>query len=867
MRARSFLRQMLRESRGSRARLGFFVACLAVGVAAIVAVAGLSASLELGIRREARQLLAGDLALEARGPLPVAVDELLATRPAVEQVRIKEMVTVVAAPPSADGAPGRSQLVELKAVAGAYPFYGELEIEPLGDPEGRDLGAGDANAGELAGLLTGDRVVVAADLPSRLGIARRGPLLIGGVPFEITGLLLREPDRGADAFTLGPRVLISTAGLERTGLERFGSRISHRRLLKTPAETGSAELARLAEELRRLSPAGAGAFRVETYAEAQPALREGLAQVDRYLGLLALLSLLLGGVGVAQTTRSWLDGRTDSMAILRSLGFRPREVTGLYLGQTLALGLAGSACGAALGLAAQHAAPLLLGGLLPATLELRVWQPEPVLRGLALGTATAVIFSLSPLAAIRRVPPLRVLRREIEPLPPSRWGHAFTLLTLVAAIWLAAAVQSRSMLMGLQFTAGIAGVAALLALAALALVRMLSRLPRGRGGGSGRVWLRHGLASIARPGSGTVGAVVAVGLGVVLLLAVALVERTLRHELTPELEERAPTAFLVDIQPDQWPGVSALLGAEGATRVRSVPVVTARLVRLDGRDVRDLADDEGQSSDSRWALTREQRLTWMETLPQDNRIVAGALWSDPERAEVSVEEEFARELGVELGSELVFDVQGVELPLAVTSLRSVDWRTFDINFFLVVESTALAEAPHYRVATAKLPAGREQTIQDRLAASYPNVTLIEIGRLLARIREVLARLATGVQFLGAFTVLAGILILAGAISAATLKRSRELALLKTLGMTRKGVAAMLAVEFAALGLVAGGLGAAGGTLLARTVVTLGMELPWRFEAGPVALAVVASVVLTAITGVLASARALQSRPIEVLRSE
>jgi putative ABC transport system permease protein len=623
---------------------------------------------------------------------------------------------------------------------------------------------------------------------------------------------------------------------------------------------------------------------VETFAEAQPALRQGLRQVDRYLSLLALLSLLLGGVGVAQTTRSWLDGRTDSMAILRSLGFRPREVTGLYLGQTLALGFLGSAVGVALGIAVQRVVPLLLGDLLPATLELQVWQPGPSLRGLALGTGTALLFSLSPLAAIRRVPPLKVLRRDVEPLPASRWGRALTMSGLLVGVWAAAAAQARSALLGLQFAAGLALVTAILALGALALVKLVARLLAGlprqrtrridgsRPAGSslgGRVWLRHGIAAIARPGAGTVGAIVAVGLGVVLLLAVALVERTLRRELTPELELRAPTAFMIDIQPDQWQGVNALLATEGASRVQSVPVITARLLRIDGREVGELAEEEGRDGDARWALTREQRLTYMDALPEDNRILSGGpeLWSDPEVGEVSVEQDFARDLGVGVGSRLVFDIQGVELPLTITSVRSVDWRTFDINFFLVVEPEALAGAPNTRLATAKLPPEREQVVQDRLAAEFPNVTLIQIGKLLAQIREVLGRLARGVQFLGAFTVLAGIVILAGAISAATIRRSRELALLKTLGMTRRGVAAMLAVEFALLGLVAGALGTVGGVLLGRTVITVGMDLGWSFEPGPVGLAILASVVLTALTGVLASTRALQARPIEVLRSD
>jgi putative ABC transport system permease protein len=861
MQARAYLRQMARESRGSRARLIFFIVCLAVGVAAVVAVAGLTSSLELGIRREARQLLAADLAMRGRGPLPEEVDRLLAERPELEQARIKEMVSVVAAPPEANGLPGQSQVVELKAVAGDYPFYGELELDP---------------AGRLMDRLDAQSVAVAPDLPPRLGVSVGQKILIGGQPFRIAALVRNEPDRGADAFTLGPRVFLSAEGLARADLERFGSQVSHRRLLKTPSEWGNDELASLAEELRGYSPEGAGAFRVETYAEAQPALRQGLRQVDRYLSLLALMSLLLGGVGVAQTTRSWLDSRTDSMAILRSIGFRPIEVTGLYLGQTLVLGLVGSAVGVALGTAVQRVAPILLGDLLPATLELQIWQPGPALRGMALGTGIALIFSLSPLAAIRRVSPLRVLRRDVEPLPQGGWSRILTVVLLIAGVWLAATAQARSPLLGLLFTGGIFLVTVVLALGAVGLVKLtatlLARLPRGRGTWRGRVWVRYGIAAIARPGSGTVGAIVAVGLGVVLLLAVALVERTLRRELTPELELRAPTAFMIDVQPDQWQGVNALLDSEGASRVQSVPVVTARLLKLDGRNVRDIAESEERDGDARWALTREQRLTYVDRLPEDNRIVESSgegdeLWSDPEVGEISVELDFARDLGVEVGTELIFDIQGVELPLRVTSLRSVDWRTFDINFFLVAEPEALAGAPHTRLATAKLPPDTEQDIQNRLAAEFPNVTLIQIGKLLAQVREVLARLARGVQFLGAFTVLAGIAILAGAISAATLRRSRELALLKTLGMTRRGVAAMLAVEFGLLGLVSGGLGVVGGTVLARTVVRSGMDLGWSFEAGPVAVALLVSVLLTALTGVVASVRALQARPIEVLRSE
>ncbi len=843
MRSSHYLRQMLRESRGSRGRLAFFLACLAVGVAAVVAVAGLTTSVDAGIRREARQLLAADLSLEARRPLPPEAEAFLDARVDLERAQIKELVTMLTTP-GEGGQPGRSLLVELKAVSGPYPFYGDLELEPP------------LPLGELLG---GDSAIVAPDLLPRLGIAVGDSISIGGRGYKVTAAVRSEPDRGSGAFTLGPRVFVSMEGLARTELERFGSRVSHRTLIRLPED---ASLEELAARLRRLA-GDPPRFRVETYAEAQPALREGLRRVDRFLGLVALLSLLLGGVGVAQTTRAWLDGRTDAMAVLRSLGYRPREVFLLYQGQALALGCAGSLVGAALGLAAQRAIPALLGDLLPTTLELRLWQPAAVLRGLGLGLGTALLFSLSPLIAVRRVPPLRVLRKEVEPIPPSRWSRAATGLALVLGVWLAATAQARSALLGLQFTLGAGAAAALLGLASLALVWGAGRLPRRRG----RMWLRHGLAALGRPGAGTVGAVVALGMGVLLLLAVAQVQRTLSGELTPPEGRQIPSAFFLDIQPDQWPGVRELLLERGTTDLSSVPVVTARLRKIDRRPVGELAAEPGAGRDRRWALTREQRLTYLERLPEDNRIVAGALWSDPDRLEVSVEEEFAGELGVGLGGELEFDLQGVPVVLIVTSLRAVDWRTFDINFFLVVEPAALADAPGYRLATARLPEGREQEIQDALAARYPNVTLLDIRSVLEQVRGVLDRLAAGVQFIGAFTILAGIAILAGAVSAGALRRAREVALLKTLGMTRAGVASMFAVEYALVGLVAGGIGASGGLLLAWAVVTRGLQLAWAPDLAAALLAMAASVMLTAATGVLAAGPALQRKPAEVLRGE
>lgn len=886
MKPAHYLRYMILESRGSRGRLGFFVGCLAVGVAAVVAVAGLSEGLETAVGREARQLMAADLAIEGREPLPAEVEALLDSTLGAKRATLKEMPTVVAAT-SRDSkalAIGPSQLVELKSVDGAYPFYGELVLEPQRP---------------LSELLGEDRVLVAPDLLARLDLTVGDRLRIGSAEFEISGVVLSEPDRIGIALTMGPRVFVSGPGLVRADLERFGSRISYRTLIKLDDELGREELNALAEEIRTW-PGIENRYRVQTYAQAQPAVRRALRRVDRFLGLVALLSLLLGGVGVAQTTRAWLTGRMDSMAILRALGFRPNEVFLLYFGQTVALGLAGSLLGVAGGVGVLALTPVLTADLLPEGLGIGLWQPLSFLRGIGLGLGTALLFSFAPLAAIRRIPPLRVLRQDVEPIRQSRWARSLTVLILIAGVAATATIQAASVLYGLAFTAGVTLAAGILALAALGAMRLLGallgglldRLPGGLLGGllgrssadqlpSAPVWVRHGLAALTRPGAGTVGAVVSLGLGVLLLLGITLVQDGLSTRLSTTVGTGSPSAFLIDIQSSQWPGVQELLREAGAESINSAPVVTARLARIGDRDIDQLVESS-ENRGRRWALTREQRVTYLDKLAPDNKILdrasrspgspgsdelSGGLWSDPERWELSVEEGYAEDLGLEVGTDLTLDVQGFEIEFTVTSIRSVDWGTFDLNFFLVAEPEALEGAPQYRVATVRLPPGGEQAVQDKLAATYQNVTVLRVREMLEKVKTVLDRLALGVQFLGGFTVLAGLVILAGAVSANSIRRSREIALLKTLGMIPREIALMFTLEFALLGLLAGSVGAAGGVLLSRAVLTHGMDIAWTFRPLPVALAIGASIVLAAATAVLAGSRALSTRPLEVLRGD
>jgi putative ABC transport system permease protein len=797
-----------RESRGSAGRLTFFAACLSVGVAAVVSVAGLSRSLDSAIQTQARELLAADLTINSRRSIPAeaiaAVDAIRGARRS-EPPEMPSVVSVPVDDPAA--APGASLLCELKAVEPGYPFYGMVETEP---------------AGALDGIADEETILVGPELLSRLDLSIGSRLRVGDALFTIGGTISREPDRLGVSFTLGPRVMMSMEALRRTGLTGAGSRVLSRLLVRLPDGTTADQVRAAAIAIREVNP-NPELVRVETYAQAQPSLRDGLDRIEKFLGLVALLSLVIGGIGVAQAVRAWLAGRLDAIATLKALGVRPREVFGLYLGQTILLALVGSTIGALLGTLGARLAPSLVQELLAVEFEVG-WQPWAAARGIALGVGVAVLFGLRPLLEVLRVPPVRVMRVAADPLPVHRLVATCVSVVLVLGIGVAAAVQSASLLRGAQFAGAMVAATALLAGGVWLVVRLVGVAQRDRV----PPILRHGLAALARPGAGTLGAVVALGLGIMTVSGMYLFH------------------------------------------VESVEVVIGRLRSVAGVALKELVarSDSGEDpGHRRWVLTREQRLTSMVTLPEGNVVVEGSLWSEPNRAEVSIERDFADDLGASVGDTVVFDIQGVPLELYVSSIRTVEWQRFSLNFFLVVEPGVLEEAPRFRVASARLDDAVERQVQDRLAAAYPNVTLLRLREVLEKVVAILEQVGLGVRLLGSFSVLAGIAILAGSVSAGAVRRAREVALYKAIGMTRSQVAATLALEYALVGLVSGVIGAAGGVLLAWNISRFGFQIAWVWRPEVYLASVAAAVALTVIAGVGASLRALAVRPVAVLRWE
>lgn len=837
MRLPQALRMLWRETRSSPGRVVFFAACLALGVAAVVTVAGLSTALEATMRSRAREILAADVSVSARRALPADIEAKFSGL-GLQVTRLREMATLVAAPS------GRSQLVELKVVDGEYPFYGELTLEPTGS---------------LSARLGSESCAVAPELLARLGMQRGAALKIGAAEFTVDTVVVAEPDRMNFSLTLGPRVFLSGAGFERAELEKQGSSIRYIALGKAADGGRSARV--LAEDLRK-SEADAAYLNIQTYEDAQPVLRDGIKHTRRFLGLTALASLLVGGIGIAQTVRAWIAGRMDAIAVQKCLGMTSREILGLYAAQAALLALVGSALGAALGIGAEALVVTLFQDFAPGQ-HFELVQPAALLRGVALGLFVAMLFSLRPLFTTLAVPPARVLRRSAEPLETKRWTN-WTLTALVLSGALVAAwAQTESLTFAALFTASLLAIAGLLLAAAYGLVRLCARPGRERL----PLWLRHGIAALARPGAGTLSAILSLGMGVLVVLCIQLIHETLAHELGGELPRGAPTVFLVDVQPGQWQGVQDLLEREGATNVDSSPVVVARLARIDGRGIEEIARERSADPSAKWTLTREQRLTYGASLPKDNRLIAGTLWSDPARAEISLEQGFAENLGAKLGSILTFNVQGVEQELVVSSLREVEWRTFGLNFFLLVEPGVLEKAPQFRVAAARIAKLREDALQDELVREFPNVTVLRVREILEKLASVLQRVGVGVRLLGWSTVLSGAAILIGAISASAARRAREVALFKTLGLSRGSIARIYIVEHGLVGLVAAAIGAVGANALAFGVIHYGMELDWHFDPLTNAIALGASMSLAALAGLSASLRPLLVRPTEALRTE
>jgi putative ABC transport system permease protein len=847
---RFVLRMAAREVRASPRRLFLLTASVAVGVAALVAINSFTDNLRRSVQEQARALLGADLSVSSRSPLPLSAEALLDTlvREGAELSRVTSFGGM-AYVPRTDG----TRLVQVAAVDGAFPFYGEVRTEP---------------AAAYAELQGGRHVVVDPALLAALNARVGDSLALGEGRFRITGLVVSAPGNTGFRAALGPRIYIPARYLRDTQLLGFGARAEYEAFLKLPAAVSPEAIAdRVGPRLR------AERIRVRTVTEDQENLNQSLSRLTGYLGLVALIALLLGGVGVASAIVVFIRQRMESIAVLRCLGAGGGKVFAIYGTEAALMGLAGSLLGAAAGAALQAILPGLLAGLLPVDVRIALsWRA--VLLGIGMGMWVALVFALLPLLAVRRVPPLAVLRRpfEAERAPRDRWRWA-ALAALAASTVALAAIQVGSWRQGAIFAGAVGVTLLLLWAAAWALTRAARRwLPPGWP----YLW-RQGLSNLHRPSNQTATVVLAIGFGAFLLGTLLLVQSNLLRQMRLTGGPERPNLVLFDIQPDQRAEVERLLSEARLPSQAPVPIVPMRIASVKGTPVsRILGDTAGAGEDGppgAWAFRREYRSTYRDTLVGSERLVAGRWW-EGERARrdspvaISMETEVAGELGVTVGDTVVWDVQGVPMPSVVTSLRDVEWARFEPNFFVVFEPGALEDAPQTLLTLTRIGSPEARgAFQRRLAERLPNVTTLDLTALQETLEGLLQRIVMAIRFMALFTLATGAIVLVGALATSRFQRIREGALLRTLGATSGQLFRIVLAEYVALGLMAASVAAILASVAAWALARWLFEGQFVLPALPLAALTLGVVGLTVVVGLLNSRDVIRRRPLEVLRGE
>jgi putative ABC transport system permease protein len=833
-----------RELRAAPRRLFLLMGTVAVGVAALVAINSFTDNLRDSVRQQARALLGADLSLVSRQPFSRRVEALLDTLSrSSQQARVISFAGMAYVPRTAG-----TRLVQVAAVEGRYPFYGEIKTQPQ------------KAWGELQ---SGRNVVVDPSLLTALNARLGDTVALGEGRFVITGTIQSAPSEVGFRFAFGPRVYIPAAYLKETGLLGFGARVQYESFLKLSSGISAQQLADRYRTLLRPER-----VRLRTVADDQRNLNDVLSRLTGYLGLVALMALLLGGVGVASAVVVFVRQRSESIAVLRCLGATGGRIFAIYLVEAGMMGLAGSMAGALLGLAFQRFLPGLLAGLIPVDVMPAVsWSA--VALGIGMGLWVALTFTLLPLLSVRRISPLSALRRPYEPdRPPRDVWWVLAAVALAASVVLLAVRQVGSWRQGAIFAGGIAVALLLLWGASWALIQLVRRwLPAGWP----YVW-RQGLANLHRPANQTVTLVLAIGFGAFLLGTLFLVQHNLLRQLRLTGGPARPNLVLFDIQPDQLSAVEREIRDAGLPLTSATPIVPMRIRSVKGRPITRLLAGNPGSEDSRsnaWVFRREYRSTYRDSIVGSERVIAGkfpAQGSSP--AEISVEQDVAKELGVAVGDEIVWDVQGITLPSRVTSIREVDWARFEPNFFVVFAPGALEKAPQTQVLLTRIGSPAERgRFQRKLAERFSNVSTLDLSELQEALERLVDRVALAIRFMALFSLGVGALVLVGALATSRFQRIREGALLRTLGATRGQVFRVVLAEYLSLGLLASAvalaLAAAAGWALARFVFEGRFSLPLLPMTG-LTLSIVA---LTVLVGLANSRDVVRRTPLDVLREQ
>ncbi len=830
-----------RELRSGLAGFRIFFASLVLGVAAIAGTGSLSQAMLSGLAQQGRVLLGGDVAVELVHRAADAKERAFLT----SYGRVSQTVTMRAMA-YAGGADAARTLIDLKAADSAYPLYGAAGLSPT-----QSLRAALACRGGTCGA------VAEQPLLDRLNLKAGDKMRIGTQSFRIAGVLTNEPDRISGGFSLGPHVLVSDEGLARTGLVVLGSLIEyHYRIALAPGRTVGAFVRAAHDDFP------ASGWRVRDRSDAAPGTHRFIAQVTMFLTLAGLTALAVGGVGAGQSVAAFLDRKRDDIATLKALGADGALVFRIYFLQVMAIACAAVLAGLALGAALPFLVERLYSASLPAPARFGLY-PAPLTLAAIFGLFSAAAFAIPPLARAREIAPAGLFRDIVAPVRArGRWPYLAAAAACALAVVGLALVIAPEPRFALWFLAGIAGGLVVLRLVAAGLRLTLLHLPRLK-------WpnLRLALANLTRPGAATGGVVVALGLGLTLFATVILLDHTVTSRVADSLPEEAPSFFFVDIQPDEAEAFDRTIAAFPlAQDYQRTPMIRGRITALDGVPAREA--EKKIAPGARWALNGDRGITYAGAMPENTILTAGKWWPADYRGPtlMSFDAELAEEMHLKLGDTVTVNVLGRELTGTIANLRRVDFTNGRQNFILLLSPGIIDHAPHAFLATVRVPPAEEEKVYRAVTNAFPNVSTVRVRQVIAEVSGLLQELAEGVGAASLVTILAGLLVLAGAVAAGQRARLYDATVLKVLGATRARIAVIYALEYGLIGTLTGLIALGAGTLAAWAIARELFGLPFAFDPGAALLTVIGGGAATLLFGLLGAWRALTAKPAALLRN-
>lgn len=840
---RFILQMAQRELRSSWKRLIFFFLCIALGVGSIVAVRSMLQNANVAIAREARALLTADVQVDSNRPWD---QETLATinriaRPPLVEARTETVESATMLRP-ADQAREGAMMIELKGIEPAFPLVGDFKMAG-GEPFNYSL-------------IENNGAVVSAALLERLSLGVGDEVRIGGTTFQIRGVIEQEPG-GGSGFRLGPRVFIERQAVESAGLTGFGSRARRRILFRTPEDRMETLVKQLRAEMKN------SLANIRTYKDSQENLSAQFSRAEDYSSLTGLVILVLGGIGISNVTRIFIEQKKKSIAVLKCVGATGRRITVAYLAQVIVMGLAGSILGVLFGETVLLLVAYYFRDRLP---EYMIYGLRwgAVIQGLCVGVLISILFSALPLLRIRHIKPNVLLREDAGAARGRfdllRWatGALVILGLLLLVSW-----QAGSIRVGLFFLAGLAVTSGMLYITATMLIWLVRRARS-----FSSFALKQAINSLHRPGNQTRVIIMVVGLGAFLVLSIQSLQTNLIREFDLTRQGNLPNMFLIDIQKDQREGVGQLIEQTTGERPILIPTIRARIAEINGQQV-DFEQDEMKRERGR--LGREYVVTYRPKLESNETIIAGKLWdaSPSTEPEVSIEESMRGLAGLDVGGTITFDIAGRKLVARVTSIRHVDWRNSRTGFMVLFRPGSLDNAPQMLIAPVNGPTGEVERsrFQRVLLDQFPNISVIDVADIVRAVTRIVNNITLAVSFVGGFILLSGTLILAGSLAMTKFQRIYETAVLKTLGAKRKTLLMILLAEYGLIGLVAGIIGSLAAEGLSYATSRYVFDIPWSLAPSINLAGIVGTIILVTAVGAVSTLDVLSRKPLATLRSQ